>query len=296
MLEAIVKPKRVEKRPWIMLIIGFIYASLSLILVKIFFARDTILSEYAGMIVVTFCVMFSLPFMYSIIKREEIEDEEEPDESLMSVIRIHKDAIYAFMWLFLGFIIAFSLFNIVLNDSNLFNAQIETYCIINSGGNIEDCVFENSLKNDLQTGASVHGVARFLSILENNIYVMMFTLLFSLIFGAGAIFILAWNASVIAAAIGIFSRYEIQGIPCGILRYMIHGGPEIAAYFITALAGGIFGTGAIRNGFNNKKFYRVVQSTIILLFISIVLLILSGLMEVYFTPKIMNILTKLKIC
>ena len=296
MLEAIIKPKNAEKRPWIMMIIGFIYASLSLVFVKIFFARDTILSEYSGMLVVTFCVMFSLPFMYFIIKREELEDEEEEDESLLNVIKIHKDALYAFMWLFLGFIIAFSLFNIILQDSGLFNAQLETYCIINHGGNIENCVLENSINNQAHTGASIKGIGKFLSILENNIYVMMFTLLFSLIFGAGAIFILAWNASVISAAIGIFANYEIKGIPCGILRYMIHGGPEIAAYFVTALAGGIFGVGAIRNGFNNKKFYRVIQSTIILLFIAIVLLIVSGLVEVYFTPKIMSILTRISVC
>ena len=80
MLEAIIKPKNAEKTPWIMLIVGFIYALLSLVLVKIFFGGDTVLSRYSGVLVVTFCVMFSLPFMYFIIKKEELEDEEEPDE------------------------------------------------------------------------------------------------------------------------------------------------------------------------------------------------------------------------
>lgn len=296
MLEAIIKPKNAEKTPWIMLIVGFIYALLSLVLVKIFFGGDTVLSRYSGVLVVTFCVMFSLPFMYFIIKKEELEDEEEPDESLLNVIKIHKDAVYAFMWLFLGFILAFSLFNIILQDSNLFNAQVETYCIINNGGNLENCVLENSINNQAQTGASVQGVGKFLSILENNIYVMMFTLLFSVIFGAGAIFVLAWNASVISTAVGIFAHYEVRGIPCGILKYMIHGGPEIAAYFVTALAGGIFGVGIIRNGFKSKRFYRIVQSTIILLFIAIVLLIIAGLVEVYFTPSIMSGLRAIGIC
>ena len=82
---------------------------------------------------------------------------------------------------------------------------------------------------------------------------MIFTLIFSLVFGAGAIFILAWNASVIAAAISIFSHYQVKDIPFGILRYMIHGFPEIAAYFVTALAGGIFGVGVIKNGFKSNQ-------------------------------------------
>ena len=88
---------------------------------------------------------------------------------------------------------------------------------------------------------------------QNNIYVMIFTLIFSLIFGAGAIFVLAWNASVISAAIGIFTQYRLIEIPLGLLRYMIHGLPEITAYFITALAGGMFGVGAIRHGIKDKK-------------------------------------------
>jgi uncharacterized membrane protein SpoIIM required for sporulation len=57
---------------------------------------------------------------------------------------------------------------------------------------------------------------------------------FSLIFGAGAIFVLAWNASVIAAAVGIFSK-NIGNLPLGIARYMIHGIPEITAYFVAAV-------------------------------------------------------------
>jgi uncharacterized membrane protein SpoIIM required for sporulation len=117
---------------------------------------------------------------------------------------------------------------------------------------------------------------------------MLFTLLFSLIFGAGAIFILAWNASVIAAAIGIFSQYNIGQIPLGLFRYMIHGFPEIAAYFITALAGGIFGVGILRNGIRNRMFIRLAENTAIMLFISIIILVFAAIIEVYFTPILFN--------
>jgi uncharacterized membrane protein SpoIIM required for sporulation len=265
-----------------MFFIGLIYASLSLLLVHWFFSGDPVLSRFSGMIVVTFCVMFALPFMYYLIKQEEEQDEQV--EGFWSVWRVHKDAIYALMWLFLGFIIAFTFWNVVLQDANLFNAQLETYCMINSPGNIEDCVARYSLEQNVtSTGGATKG-ARFLSILENNVYVMIFTLIFSFIFGAGAIFVLAWNASVISSAIGVFTQYRLVDIPLGIFRYMIHGFPEIAAYFITALAGGIFGVGAIRNGVRNRTFLRVVENTFILLFIAILILIVAAIIEVYFTP------------
>jgi len=282
MLESIINPKKLERGAVKMFLVGLLYASISILGVKFIFSGDPVLYEYAGMIVVTFCVMFSLPFMYFLIKQEAIEDEQV--EGFFSVWRMHKDAIYAFMWLFLGFIVAFSFWNIALGDANLFNAQIETYCVINSPGNIEDCVTKYTLDPAPVTGAAVTGFRRFVSIIENNAYVMLFTLVFSLVFGAGAIFVLAWNASVIAGAIGIFTKQSLSGIPIGITRYMIHGFPEIAAYFITALAGGIFGVGAIRNGIGNRRFLRVVENVVILLFIAIMILVGAALVEVYFTP------------
>jgi uncharacterized membrane protein SpoIIM required for sporulation len=286
MLESIINPKKVERGPLKMFFIGLVYSSLSLLLVKWFFGSDPVLTKFSGMIVVTFCVMFSLPFLYFLIKQEEEEDEE--IEGFFGVWKVHKDALYAFLWLFLGFVIAFSFWYIVLQDSNLFNAQIETYCMINSPGNIDDCVSKYSFSQKSFTTGAATKETRLLSIVENNVYVMIFTLVFSLLFGAGAIFVLAWNASVISAAIGIFTQYRIVEIPLGILRYMIHGFPEIAAYFITALAGGIFGVGFIKNKIKSPNFLRIVENSVVLLFVAIVILILAAVVEVYFTPLLFN--------
>jgi uncharacterized membrane protein SpoIIM required for sporulation len=65
---------------------------------------------------------------------------------------------------------------------------------------------------------------------------------------------------------------------------MIHGFPEIAAYFITALAGGMFGVGIIRNGMKDHRFLRVLENTFLLLFTAILILLIAGIIEVYFTP------------
>jgi uncharacterized membrane protein SpoIIM required for sporulation len=284
MLERIISLKTSEKYPWKMFFIGIVYASLSLLLVHWFFRNDASLSEASGMIVVLFCIMFSLPYMYFIIRREEKEDE--TIEGFFGVWKAHKDAIYALMLLFIGFIVAFSFWNVILQDSNLLNFQIQTYCQINNPSNLDNCISEYSfreLENSIGTGAATKEM-RLFAIIENNIYVMIFTLLFSIIFGAGAIFILVWNASVIAAAVGIFAKYQLSELPLGIARYMIHGFPEIAAYFITALAGGIFGVGILRHGIKNKKTIRIIENSILLLFISLIILFFAGIIEVYVTP------------
>ena len=285
MFEDIIHPKRTQRGPWKMFFIGLIYASLSLVLVHWFFSSDPDLSKASGMMVVLFTVMFSLPYMYFIIRKEEKEDE--TIDGFKGVWNAHKDALYAFMWLFLGFVVAFSFWYIALQDENLLNFQLQTYCRINNPGDINTCVEQYVLGLDKVSG-SVLKETRLFSIIENNIYVMIFTLIFSLIFGAGAIFILVWNASVIAAAIGVFTKYNLSEIPLGISRYMIHGLPEIGAYFVAALAGGMFGVGFLRHGIKDERFYKVLQHSIMLLFIAILLIFIGGIIEVYFTPVLFN--------
>jgi uncharacterized membrane protein SpoIIM required for sporulation len=286
MLESLINPKRAEKGPWKMFFIGILYASLSLLLVHFLFRGDTVLSKSSGLIVVLFCVMFSIPFMYFIIRNEEKEDEE--IETVWSVWKVHGDAIYAFLWLFLGFIVAFSFWSILLQNPNLLNSQIETYCNINSPGQIDECISKYSMTSNVVSASALSNNSRLFSIIGNNFGVMIFTMIFSIIFGAGAIFVLAWNASVISAAIGIFTEYKITDLPLGLLRYMIHGFPEIAAYFITALAGGILGVGIIRHGIGDKRFRKVLLNVIALIGIAIIVLIIAAVIEVYFTPLLFN--------
>jgi uncharacterized membrane protein SpoIIM required for sporulation len=286
MLESLINPKKAERRPWEMFFIGLVYASLSILLVRWFFSGNEILAKSSGILIVTFCVMFSLPFMYFMIKREEKEDEQ--IDGFRDVWRVHNDAIRGFMWLFFGFLIAFSFWYVILQDTSLFNAQIGTYCQINSPRNVNGCIGEYIPGTTISGAVSSSIPLRFFGILQNNLLVMMFTLIFSLVFGAGAIFILAWNASVIAASIGIFTKYSWAQIPLGLARYMIHGFPEIAAYFIAALAGGIFGVGLARHGIKDHRFLKIAQHVIMLILIAVVFLVIAGLMEVYLTPILFN--------
>jgi uncharacterized membrane protein SpoIIM required for sporulation len=285
MIELLVKPKRAERKPWEMLFIGMIYASISLLLVTFIFSKDFVLGDYGGMLVVTFTVICSLPFMYYIIRLEEGKDIEIDGEG--KLIKEHTKAIQALMWLFLGFIIAFAFWYILLpnyTETN-FNAQIKVFCQINSPTSYDSCIKMHGLATgiDGNVGAKENIL---LSIITNNVYVLIFTILFSLIFGAGAIFILAWNASVIAVAMGIFSKSELFNLPVSLARYMIHGIPEIASYFIGALAGGIISVAVIRRDLEGERKWKIMEDALVLVIIAIVILVIAGLIEVYVTPTI----------
>jgi uncharacterized membrane protein SpoIIM required for sporulation len=285
MLEMIIKPKRAKRRPWEMFFVGLVYSALALFLVSFVFANDTTLSQYRGILLVMFTVIACMPFMYYLIKLEEGKDLEIDDQG--HLIKEHWKALSALMWLFLGFIVGFSLGYVVLpaHSANNFNAQIEVFCTINSPTNYENCLNENGII----TGKATDGAALTLGIFANNVSVLIFVLLFSLALGAGAIFILVWNASVISAAIGMFAKSEITGLPLGILRYMIHGLPEIAAYFIAALGGGIVSVAIIRKDLESDRKWNILQDAIVLVVIALLILLISAVIEVYFTPAIMKL-------
>jgi uncharacterized membrane protein SpoIIM required for sporulation len=283
MLEMLVNPAKAERRPWEMFFVGAFYGVISLFLVKWIFSGDPVLSRYSGILVVTFCVMFTLPFIYYTLKLEE-----EKDLQLKGFKRLlleHNKALYAFMFLFLGLVVSFAFWYIVFPTGNQnFTAQIETYCMINKPANFDECVSEYGIEHISKTTAYFTATEKLVNIFANNIYVLIFTLVFSLIFGAGAIFILAWNASVIAAAIGIFAKGNLIKLPLGVARYMIHGIPEIGSYFAGALAGGIISIAVIRHDVHSDKFWIILQDSLNLVIVSVVLLFIAAIVEVFITP------------
>jgi uncharacterized membrane protein SpoIIM required for sporulation len=283
MLELLINPVKAEKRPWEMFFIGAFYASLALILTEWIFSGDPVLSKYTGILVVTFCVMFTIPFLYFAFKYEEEKDLQ--GMGYFRLLEEHGKALSYLMFLFLGFVVAFSFWYIVFEDGNQnFRAQIETYCMINRPSHFDQCVEEYGVKHLSKTTAFLTAKDRIVNIFANNIYVLIFTLVFSLIFGAGAIFILAWNASVIAAAIGIFSKSSLINLPLGLARYMVHGIPEIGAYFIGALAGGIVSMAVIKHDVRSEKFWIILQDSLNLIILAVVVLFLAALIEVFITP------------
>lgn len=283
MIEMLVKPKSAERRPWEMFFVGLVYATVSLLLVSFVFNSDSVLSRYSGILMVTFTVICTLPFMYYLIKLEENKDVEISKSGRL--LKEHSKALSAFMWLFLGFIVAFSFWYIVLPNSTPtnFNAQIEVFCAINSPNNYNYCLNEHGIS--IATG-NVTKTTLIMNIFANNIYVLIFTILFSLALGAGAIFVLVWNASVIAAAVGMFSKSSLINLPLGLGRYMIHGIPEIGAYFIGALAGGIISVAVIRRDLHGEGMWRILQDALTLVIIAVVILFLAALVEVFITPML----------
>lgn len=296
-LELLMGPKKAESKPWDMFFIGMLYSSLAM------FLSVWIFREQASIIMVLLTVIACLPLVHRTFLQQEKIDVESDSEG--ERLKEHWKALEFLMLLFLGFVVSFSLWYVFLPDDMVqtsFNSQIQTIQAINAKvAAAATFTGTNTLTSDNAISAKAVSMSSlFMRILTNNIKVLLFSVFFAFFYGAGAIFILTWNASVISAAVGNFVRNNIGDyasqlglikaggyfhiFSLGLLRYFIHGIPEILAYFIGGLAGGIVSFAIIRHDFGTEKFKAILMDALDLILISVLILVVAGLLEVYVTP------------
>jgi len=280
-VEALLYPLKAEKKPWEMFFLGFLYTSIG-IFISLWIFRDQ-----ASLIMVFMITMAALPIFYNTTKLEESKDMIMDKET--AILREHNKAISFFMYMFIGITVACAVWYILLPSSivnQLFDKQAETIQAI----------------NNQVSGNVVYNLNILWKIFFNNFKVLAFSILFAFVYGAGAIFILTWNATVIGAAIGNFIRSNIGNytsslglfesgnyfhiVSLGLLKYSIHGIPEIAAYFYGGLAGGILSVALIRKHFKTKKFSIIMKDFSELVLIATGFLIAAAFLEVYVTPAL----------
>lgn len=291
MLESLLKPEVLEQRTYEMFFMALAIGAISITLSTIIGRGDEI--AHLG---VAFCCIAMAPILVRIIQMEEQKDN---CERVGPFFGGYWTIIKTYSFYFLGIIVIFSLIFALLPEEysvDIFSAQVKELKAIRSLG----------------SGRAVSGCG-FLCILENNIGVLMLTILFSFVFGAGAIYIITWNASIIGVLIGLAAKegagqltlvqissalppvcqsmvdgacagaggYSIIisyliALPCSILALIPHGIFEIGAYFMAGLAGGIVSTISISNSLPDRE---VLLHTGLLLLGAFLMVVIGALIE-----------------
>lgn len=278
-LESIINPFRAVQRPWEMFFVGFVYANVAA------FLSIWIFRSNSSLVMVFLTVLACVPLMYKTMKMEEAADVQLKTEG--KILEQHSKVIKFLLMMFIGFVIAYALWFVILPSNivqPLFQIQLETIGSINE-----------KLTGNVHVGGDV-----LVQIFFNNLKVLLFAIFFSFFYGAGAIFILTWNASVISAAVGTFAKQRLAetvsagasagvfgvavAFSAGLLRYFIHGIPEIAAYFVGGLAGGIVSVAMINRDLDNIRFKKIMLDALDLFLLAIGILVFAALLEVYITP------------
>jgi len=223
-----------------------------------FYAKDKKLIKIAGLI--------SIPFIITALFLQNLE----------SVLLI----IFLYIGIFLLFSLVFLSFyrEIILSFVAIFAGMALVFSLIYLLLPTE--IAEKSFQTQINEIKAIRGYfwlgETFRTILINNIGVLFLSFLFSFIYGSGAIFILAWNASILATASSMLAK-SLGGaykLPIALLSYMPHGSIEIVAYFLAAIAGGIASYHLTR-----EKNIEAFQDSFFLFALGVVFILLGAIVE-----------------
>lgn len=309
--ELLLKPLAAERKPWLLLLLTFIIGSLAIIL------SYRIFPDSSSVLIVTFSIIPLIPLMAKLIELEELKTERARHWYSVK----HYKFLRAYAFLFIGFVIVFSAWYTFLpteKGERYFAEQIYT---LENGGPLQaaavcdtgylsqflddfvihDCDVLSGEKYLLLTDegqfvldpatdrkTSVNAYLRNFYF-TNNFELLVFVFLTSFIFGAGALFVLVWNASIIGVYIGevahrlILTTGKLQAyfvaLPVSLGHILIHGIPEFMAFFCAALGGGILSTVIIRRQLQGPQFIKIARDSAILFVLATFLLFVAAFLE-----------------
>ena len=257
-LEIILDPRKAESFSHVLLL-SFIYTIFASFVATIVFPQQ---ASVAAIAVIT---LLFLPFFQGMFEKEEAKENSFTDKKEnKNIFARHESMIKLFSAFFLGIVFASSFVYIFLPLRDAF-----------------------SLQTSVLQGFATKDDA-FMKIFLNNTQVMFLMFVFSILMGAGAIFILTWNASVVAVYAGLFVQSltgppqvsYLLGVPAALGSIAVHGIPEILAYFLAGLAGGILSYGIAKEKIMSREFRQIFIDALIYIGMAETLILIAGFLEV----------------
>lgn len=225
-LETIVSPRYARENSWTIAALGALFVSLAVGIVHWFG-----LGDQSSLLLMVFVIVPAIPFLIDLIQFQELETKRTATRRFLGSMTLARYApmIAVLFSFFIGLTAAFTFWYAVLPEpttSLLFNTQVKELAAV-----------RGSFSGYAVQAVEARMLRAFETIFLHNLEVLMLILGFSLLYGAGAIFVLIWNASVIGVFLGKIARTGEIG--AGVLGILPHGVFELLAYTTVALAGGI---------------------------------------------------------
>ena len=130
-----------------------------------------------------------------------------------------------------------------------------------------------------------------LNIFTVNVGVSVIFFILSFFYGAGAIFLIVWNASIFST----FVFTTLQNIGRGVQNSLAMFGvfslyivPEIAGFLLAGIAGGVISKALVTEKFMSDEFRNVVKDAMVLLLVSFGVLFVAALLESYVAVNVIK--------
>jgi len=277
-LESLLNPKKAREKPWEVFFVAMLYTTVAVIL------STALFPEQSSILTIALITILFVPFIHQLFKKEEEKDEliAEKKAKPTNLFQRHKDIIVTYSLLFLGIIVALTIiFTFFPEYGNVFDLQIAQPTL-------------SQYVTNSATGYASDPTILFIKYVLNNSRVMILAFILSALLGTGAVFVLSWNASVISVFVGLRAINPLitsgtgaamafaVGLPTGLLSIALHGIPEILAYFLAGIAGGILSVGIIREKIESIEFRVVFKDALTVMIVAEVVIILAATLEAVF--------------
>ncbi|HOW29203.1 MAG TPA: stage II sporulation protein M [archaeon] len=279
-MEFIFNPAKISKNPSIIF-----FEALFLSIISVFFSVFIFPKEYASIGVLLFITVGAIPvfaklFSYSSYLFNYSE----------SFFTRHKILFLEITYFFLGIFVAFVLLFFILGPTTketVFSTQLGE---IEGVTNLRQSITGQAIETKINSENNFTKV--FKIVLFNNFNVIIRAALLSFFYGAGALFLIAWNASILATVIsseiftsmgsitGIFGIFQgiIQSF-INFLGYIPHGFPEMLSYFIISFAGAMLARDLMKGLFTTEFRWKVLVDILFMVSLSVFLLVLGAIIE-----------------
>lgn len=275
-LESLIRAGFARKHPVSMLVNAILLCSAGIILGLYTFPQS---ASVLSLAVITFGIT---PVLYIIFVHEEKEEACAPGNP-MTFLERHFDIIQVYSWFFIGLIISYAVWYYGLSiyapeqRDLAFLEQEKTWGQITGlRGNVTGALTGGACASSNMASLAIECV------FFNNAMVLVWAIIFSLVLGVGSIFLIAWNASVIGLVIGKeLLATNAMNATMRAIGLIPHGIPEVVAYFIGAIAGGIISVGITKKKYKCKEFETILKDAFVLVITAFVMLFVAAVIEAY---------------
>jgi len=312
-IEQLISAKRLKESPVYTFFIGFFCTVVGMLLAM------RVFPQYSSIVMITFAILPLVGVTYKLVNEEEKIYEKH------SHVLWKNPVLGVLAFLFLGMVFAFTVGFIAIPQDvtqHLFANQLDTFYQLggptaqavagicqgnvvkehsftfcksedlNNDGNYE-AVYYNG-KDPVNVGTTDgelhnYNLYVFEAIFFNNLQLLLLVFLLSLLFGAGSLFVLAWNASILGvffgSAIGELVNRTVgtnlySALPITVWTIWFHGVPEFISFFLAAISGGVLGIVLIKRKYSDKLFKNVIKQSCIVFLSSLILLAIAAAIEV----------------
>ncbi len=273
-LEYLYPLKLIERNPLYAFLLGLGYAIIAIGASVILFPEDP------ALVCVAFISIMFYPTINSLMKQEEEIEAEKEEFNLLVFFRDHQYIIKVYVAAFLGILLAFSIFAIMLPSlasNHIFQNQLDV--LYNLTG---------------RSGAAAFNLPLLKGIFSNNLSVLILCFLTAFLLGDGAIFLLAWNASVWGTIFGTIAKNAaLKGAAVGwsvcrtplncfmfiMLIVFAHMIIEAFSYMSAATAGGTISRAFVKEQLFSTRFRYLLVNTMMLIIFSLLVLVIGAIVE-----------------